>query len=109
MNRKQLQKLGVPPDCVKPAIQALGRAAQVGTGFGMKGQQAKKHVADVLADPRAYLEDSIWGELAVMLLEDVAQQPMEPIEYVTWGNDIDKASHSQMRQACHLPCAGQPP
>ena len=28
MNRKQLQKLGVPPDCAKAAIVALTRAAE---------------------------------------------------------------------------------
>jgi len=27
MNRKQLQKMGVPPDCANAAIVALGRAA----------------------------------------------------------------------------------
>ena len=34
MNAKQLQKLGVPPDCTKAAIQALSRAAEQGTGNG---------------------------------------------------------------------------
>ena len=33
MNRKQLQKLGVPTDCTKAAIQALGRL-QEGPGWG---------------------------------------------------------------------------
>ena len=38
MNRKQLQKLGVPPDCAKAAIQALSRAAEQGLrAWGSRG------------------------------------------------------------------------
>ena len=51
MNRKQLQKLGVPPDCAKAAIVALGRAADQGTGMGLKGQRARQIVADVVGNP----------------------------------------------------------
>ena len=64
MNRKQLQKLGVPPDCAKAAIQALSRAAEQGTGMGMKGQRARQMVAAVVGDPRAFETDPIWGEMA---------------------------------------------
>ena len=49
MNRKQFQKLGVPPDCTKAAIQALCRkAAEQGTGMGLKGKRARQLVAAVL-------------------------------------------------------------
>ena len=48
MNRKQLQKLGVPPDCTKAAIQALSRAAEQGTGMGLKGKRARQLVAGVV-------------------------------------------------------------
>ena len=69
MNRKQLQKLGVPPDCAKAAIVALGRAADQGTGMGLKGQRARQIVANVVRNPRAFEADAIWGELARELLE----------------------------------------
>ena len=52
MNRKQLQKLGVPPDCAKAAIVALGRAAEQGTGMGLKGQRARQLVAAVVGGPQ---------------------------------------------------------
>ncbi|TWT33658.1 RNA-splicing ligase RtcB [Posidoniimonas corsicana] len=105
MNRKQLQKLGVPPDCVKPAVQALTRAAQEGEGFGLKGKRAKLLITDVLGEPRSYVDDPVWGELAKELLADAEQPTLSSIDYRTWGDDIDDAAHAQMRQACRVPSA----
>jgi tRNA-splicing ligase RtcB len=105
MNRKQLQKLGVPPDCAKAAIVALGRAAGVGTGMGLKGQRARQIVADVVRNPRAFEADPIWGELARELLAEATPTVREPISYRTWGSDIDESAHVQMRQACQVPNA----
>ncbi|QDU56234.1 RtcB family protein [Aeoliella mucimassa] len=105
MNRKQLQKLGVPPRCVKIATQTLSRAAQQGTGFGLKGKQAKQLVAAVLDSPQAYLHDSVWGEFARELLTKDIEPQAEPITYRTWGDEIDHSAHAQMRQACRVPSA----
>jgi tRNA-splicing ligase RtcB len=105
MNRKQLQKLGVPPRCTKIAVQTLSRAAQEGRGFGLKGKQAKKLVTGVLESPGTYLHDPIWGDFARDLLADVVEPLREPIEYRTWGDEIDDAAHAQMRQACRVPSA----
>ena len=105
MNRKQLQKLGVPPDCTKAAIQALSRAVQEGTGMGMKGQRARQLVATVLGDPRAFEADPIWGEFARELLAEATPVKQEPISYQTWGTDIDDGAHDQMRTACQVPSA----
>jgi tRNA-splicing ligase RtcB len=105
MNRKQLQKLGVPPDCAKSAIQALSRAAVQGTGMGMKGQRARQLVAAVVGDPRAYETDPIWGEFARELLAESTPVSHEPITYQTWGTDIDTGAHEQMRIACQVPTA----
>ncbi|MEN1681726.1 MAG: RtcB family protein [Planctomycetota bacterium] len=105
MNRKQLQKLGVPPDNVAACVRALSRAAQQGTGFGMKGKRAKELVAQVLGEPKAYVEDPLWGEFATELLADTTPVKREPIAYQTWGENIDPAAHSQMRQACSVPTA----
>src|SRR5437016_13796080 len=85
MNRKQLQKLGVPPDCAKAAIQAISRAAQQGRGMGLKGQRARQIVAAVVGDPRAYEADPIWGEFARELLAESMPLTHEPISYRTWG------------------------
>jgi tRNA-splicing ligase RtcB len=105
MNRKQLQKLGVPPDCTKAAATALGRAADQGTGMGMKGQRARQLVAKVVAEPRSFEADPIWGDLARELLAQRTPVLNEPISYQTWGSDIDEGAHAQMRTACQVPCA----
>jgi tRNA-splicing ligase RtcB (3'-phosphate/5'-hydroxy nucleic acid ligase) len=105
MNRKQLQKLGVPPDCAKAAIVALGRAAEQGTGMGLKGQRARQLVAEVVGNPHTFEADAIWGELARELLAEETPVVREPISYRTWGSDIDEGAHVQMRQACQVPSA----
>lgn len=110
MNRKQLQKLGVPPDCVAMAIRALTKSAEQGTGFGLKGKRAKELVANVLGAPRGYLDDPIWGGFARELLAEAQAPKHEPIAYQTYacgtaGDEIDPAAHAQMRQACGVPNA----
>ena len=72
MNRKQLQKLGVPPDCTLAAVQALSKAAEQGTGMGLKGKRARQLVSEVVGDPRNYETDPIWGEFARELLAQVS-------------------------------------
>jgi tRNA-splicing ligase RtcB len=105
MNAKQLQKLGVPPDCTKAAIQALAKAAQQGTGMGLKGKRARQLVAAVVENPRAHETDPIWGEFARELVAERTPVARESISYRTWGDDIDMAAHEQMRVACQVPSA----
>jgi tRNA-splicing ligase RtcB len=105
MNRKQLQKLGVPPACAKAAITALGRAAEQGEGMGLKGKRARQIIADVVKNPRGFEDDPIWGGLASELLAEEIDHARDPIRYDTWGTDIDEAAHAQMRQACAVPTA----
>src|SRR6476619_1376590 len=88
MNRKQLQKLGVPPDCTKAAIQALSRAAEQGTGMGLKGKRARQLVAEVVGNPRAYEAEPIWGELARELLAEAMPVKREPISYFSWSDAV---------------------
>jgi tRNA-splicing ligase RtcB (3'-phosphate/5'-hydroxy nucleic acid ligase) len=68
MNRRQLQKLGVPPTLVNAAVDALGEAASQDLGFGLKGKRARELVRQVVVSPAAFLEDPIWGELAAAIL-----------------------------------------
>jgi tRNA-splicing ligase RtcB len=106
MNAKQLQKLGVPPDCTRAAMQALGRAADQGLGMGLKGKRARQLVAAVIHDPRSFESDPIWGELARELqAQSMPMTRRDPINYRTWGTDIDTAAHEQMRAACEVPSA----
>jgi tRNA-splicing ligase RtcB (3'-phosphate/5'-hydroxy nucleic acid ligase) len=105
MNRKQLQKIGVPPDCAKTAIEALSRAAQQGLGLGLKGKRARQLVSAVVENPRAFEADPLWGELARELMAEATPLQIEPIKYRTWGEDIDAAAHVQMHTACQVPNA----
>ncbi|MCC6492162.1 MAG: RtcB family protein [Pirellulales bacterium] len=103
MNRRQLQKLGVPPRLAAAAIDALRTAATQDLGFGLKGKRAQQLVKQVVSSPQEFLHDPIWGKLAAELAgyEPIALR--EPCGYRTWGDDIDPAAHAQMRQACRVP------
>jgi tRNA-splicing ligase RtcB len=102
MNRRQLEKLGVPPNCVGPAIEAVQRITRSGT----KGAILKNLLRQVAADPEAFLENQDVAGLAAALIEARSFVPPEPIPYRTWGEaGIDANSHAQMKQACALPVA----
>lgn len=103
MNGRQLQKLGVPEDCVRDAIMAIQLATSSGTtkSKGIKGQ-----IKSVLENPEAYAADEYFGPFAKALIADRQFVRSEPVAYRTWGESgIDKESHAQMRQACSVPVA----
>ena len=104
MNRRQLQKIGIPPESVKAAIHAVTCAATEGC-FGQKGNRAKDLVRSVVETPADFVDDAIWGDLAKSLLEEEAFEPLRAIDYQTWGEDIDDGAHAQMQQACKVPGA----
>ena len=97
MNRRQLQKLGVPPKFAAAAIDALRNAATQDLGFGLKGKRAKALMQEVVRSPQTFLKDPIWGKLANEMLGDEPIELREPIAYRTWGDEIDPAAHAQMR------------
>jgi len=103
MNSRQLQKLGVPEDCVKEAIAAV--QSLVGSGQA-KSKDVKRLLAAVVDDPDAHVADEHFGAFARALVEDRQFVRPEPVEYQTWGDEgIDPGSHAQMRQACSVPVA----
>jgi tRNA-splicing ligase RtcB (3'-phosphate/5'-hydroxy nucleic acid ligase) len=102
MNSRQLQKLGVPDDCVKSAIAAIQNATKVG---GLKGKLIKQAIKDVVDRPEDFTEDEHFGQFAQAVIADREFVRPEPISYRTWGSEIDEASHAQMRQACSVPMA----
>ena len=105
MNRRQLQKIGVPPSCAAVAIETLQIAASQGLGLGLKGKRARQLIAQVVAAPEKFLADAVWGRLAKELLAEQQHVPPEPIAYRTWGTGIDDGAHAQMRDACRVPSA----
>lgn len=107
MNRRQLQKLGIPPKCAAAAVDALRDAASRDLGFGLKGKRARDLVKSVVASPATFVHDPIWSRVASELLgHSVSEaEPRAPLAYRTWGDDIDQAAHVQMRDACRVPAA----
>jgi tRNA-splicing ligase RtcB len=103
MNGRQLQKLGVPEDCVREAVTAIQLATSSGAA---KSKGIKNQIKSVLDDPEAFVEDEHFGPFAKSLIEDRNFVRAEPVSYQTWGEaGIDKESHAQMRQACSVPVA----
>ena len=103
MNRRQLEKIGVPSYCVPEAIRALQQVIQT---EHVRGKVAQRLLIQAVQAPEVYQHDPIWGELATALLTEGTVEEREPIAYRTWGDDgIDEASHTQMRAACSLPVA----
>ena len=105
MNRRQLQKLGVPPKFAAAAIDALRNAASQDLGFGLKGKRAKELVQEVVRAPQTFVHDPIWGKLASDMAGYEPIELREPIGYRTWGDEIDEGAHAQMRDACRVPSA----
>ena len=103
MNSRQLQKLGVPQYCVKPAIAAIQNATKSGD---IKRNDISERIKAVVDNPDGFVADPQFGPLAEALVEDRDLVPPEPVPYRTWGDDgIDQESHAQMRQACSVPVA----
>jgi tRNA-splicing ligase RtcB len=103
MNKKQLQKLGVPADCVASAVEGIQRAAKA---KAWRAKDGKQTISQILAEPEAFRDDPYFAQFADDLIEDRNFVRPAPVSYRTWGaTGIDENSHTQMRQACSLPVA----
>jgi len=104
MNARQLEKLGVPAECMKSAILAIQSASNAGI---LRSLNVKQLIAEILASPANHLGDPHFGPFAQAVIDAAAPAEVrEPITYRTWGESgIDAESHVQMRQACALPMA----
>lgn len=102
MNPRQLRNLGVPEGVINVAIGCIQNA--IGKG-GLAGKDVKNRIRLVLESPSAFLTDPHFAPFAQALSIEPVRETFEPIEYRTWGKDIDQASHDQMQQACSLPPA----
>jgi len=102
MNTSQLRKLGVPDACVTSAIMGIQAAAKAGS---FKGAQAKRLIRSILDSPEAHTADAHFGPFAKLLIEERDFVPHSPVEYRTWGTEIEDSAHAQMRQSCQVPVA----
>ncbi len=104
MNKKQLIKLGVPPDCVAAALAGIRSAAKA---HAWRKGEGKRLIDAILADPQAYVDHADFGEFARDLVAEREYVRPEPITYRTWGAaGIEEASHARCarRAVCQLPC-----
>jgi tRNA-splicing ligase RtcB len=103
MNKRQLLALGVPEDCVRDAVACIHAAAKAKM---LKTCDPKKLIPQIIANAELYTSDAYFGDLAKAVVAAHAAPPArEPVEYRQWGEDIDDASRTQMRNACRLPVA----
>ena len=100
MNAKDFIHLGVP----------LGEATRRATDFVSKfvlggGDKSRLHeeVAAIVANPAAFMSDSLRGEFAKSLLNAPPPPRVEPIKYRQWGEGLEPDAVMQMEKACLLP------
>ena len=102
MNTKDFIRLGVP----------LGEATRRATDFisrfilaGGDKTRLEEEVKAIIANPSAFTEDSLRGELAKALLNAPPPPRSEPIKYRQWGEGLEHEAVMQMEKACLLPVA----
>lgn len=103
MNGRQLQKLGVPEECVREAITAIQFAISSGA---RDSKQIKTDIKQIVESPEAYLADEHFAKFAQALIDERDFVRPAPVAYETWGRDgIDRETHYQMKLACSVPVA----
>lgn len=105
MNARQLAKMGVPGFAMKAAIGGIQTWAK-NHNHNQPRSYLKALIGLVLDNPRTYVADECFSELAKVLVEDSEYVRPAPVPYAIWGEDgIDQATRNQMEQACKLPVA----
>jgi tRNA-splicing ligase RtcB (3'-phosphate/5'-hydroxy nucleic acid ligase) len=100
MNAQQLLHLGVPLG--EPTRRAVDFIAQYLLRGGDKTRW-EEEVKAVLADPSAFVEDSLRGDFARALLKAPPAPRREPVKYRQWGENLESEAVLQMERACLLP------
>jgi len=104
MKSRVLQEMGIPKALLKLAQRAVMAASQ----GGVRKRGLPAFVQAVIDDPQGHLTDPWAGELAAALQQYQQHPPedavrSEPAPYRQWGDNLDKNSVEQMRNACMLP------
>lgn len=106
MNKRDILKYGVPN--TRRALDAAKAATKAAAAAGLKKNKFRDALKAAIAAPGAYVNDSVFGELAKTILEErdasaSYQERATPAAYNRWGEDLDPAAVAQMEQACRLP------
>ena len=102
MNTKDFIRLGIP----------LGEATRRATDFiskfilaGGDKTRLEQEVKAIIANPSAFTEDNLRGELAKALINAPPPPRTEPIKYRQWGEGLEHEAVMRMERACLLPVA----
>src|SRR6266446_6007769 len=100
MNTKDLLRLGVP----------LGESTRRATDFiskfilsGGDKTRLQDEVKAIVANPSAFVDDSLRSEFAKALLAAPPPPRAEPVKYRQWGEGLEHDAVMQMEKACLLP------
>ena len=105
MNRKQLQKLGVPPDCTPPRFRPCRTRRSRGLEWGSRASEPGSWFRRCWRSSRV-CDGSDSGGFSRELPAEATPVNHEPISYRTWGTDIDTGAHAQMRELPPRPRCG---
>jgi tRNA-splicing ligase RtcB len=108
MKRRFLHELGVPPSILDCALTA----AVASRKFGLSHDDIAAEVTALLANPADYLDHERWGETALKMkalleAQDSYIPRTDPAPWRQWGDDLEKTSIEQMKNACELPISTQ--
>ncbi len=102
MNKSQLRKMDVPEEAIANVLVGIQAAAKTGD---LRKMKIKQLLPEILAAPEEYFDHIYFGDFARDVVEDRKFAPIEPIDYQTWGDNIDDGAHKQMQNACGIPSA----
>ncbi len=105
MNKRELKNLGIPPgDLIRTARDTVAEAR----ALGLKPAAIRATVRGLVANPKSYADDPVFGDLAKGLLASTeARKSYTPrsdsAPYRKWGHDLEPESVQQLENACKLP------
>lgn len=99
MNPRQLEKIGITPDCMSTAIAGIQKAAKDGVLRTMNVKAKIKGIAD---NPESGVNDLYFGDLAKEIIKDKSFVAKEPVPYSYWGV-VDENVKGQMQNVCSVP------
>jgi tRNA-splicing ligase RtcB (3'-phosphate/5'-hydroxy nucleic acid ligase) len=102
MNARQLRELGLPDSLIPLATSTVRDVIASGA---KRGREVKELLRQIVAQPASYVDDAHFGSLAKELTDPKTAPARKPISYQTWGSQIDREAHGQMRNACAVPSA----
>jgi tRNA-splicing ligase RtcB len=103
MKGNELLEMGIPRAVVPEAVQLIRQMA----GRGVSGDEMRRVIAEVIANPQASITDPELRPLAEgILARPKTFEPREaPAPFRIWGEGLEPTSVQQMKNAADLPVA----